>query len=282
MIIAYAVLFLFGLSVLLAGVLAVADNKLKVFEDPRIDIVSDMLPGANCGACGVPGCRAFAELAVKGEVKPGACPVGGSEGAERIANFLGVDAGSGVRTVARLMCRGGIDVAKQAADYDGFSSCRAAATITGGFKGCTYGCLGLADCERICQFDAIQMAPNGLPVVDFAKCTSCGDCVKICPKDLFELIPEDRHLIVQCKSQQAGDGVRELCRTACTGCGICVSDSPAGLLRMERNLPVMNPTMASQETIEAIRRCPTKAIVWIESQQFVGMLEKKKETVKVR
>jgi Na+-translocating ferredoxin:NAD+ oxidoreductase RNF subunit RnfB len=227
-----------------------------------------MLPGANCGACGVPGCRAFAEHVVKGELQPGQCPVGGADTALRVAGFLGIEAGSLERKIARLLCAGGSDVAVQLGTYEGYSSCRGAATIAGGAKGCTYGCIGLADCEIACTFEAIRMAPNGLPIVDFDLCTGCGDCVTACPKDLFELYPVRRKLVVQCKSLLEGDEALEVCQVACTGCTLCVSDAPEGLMRMENTLPVVDPTRPDLETPIATYRCPTSAIVWMDDQQF--------------
>ncbi|RMH62920.1 MAG: RnfABCDGE type electron transport complex subunit B [Calditrichaeota bacterium] len=263
-----AVLFIGGLSVFLAAVLALANRKLTVAEDPRIDTVTDMLPNANCGACGKPGCRAFAEAVVHGEIAPGACTVGGPETAEKVAHYLGIDPGSVVRRVARLLCAGGTDVAEQAAGYSGASSCRAAATVAGGPKACTYGCLGLADCEVACTFDAITMMPNALPFVNAAKCTACGDCVEACPKNLFELIPVNQHLLVQCKSQLAGDEILESCEVACTACSRCAADAPEGLIEMQNNLPVIHAEMLHKETKIATLRCPTGAITWLEEQQF--------------
>ncbi len=265
-----AISFFAGLSVMLAVLLAVANRKLSVYEDPRIDRVTEMLPGANCGACGLPGCRAFAEKVVRGEIKPGDCPVGGIDTANYIANYLGIDPGSLVRKVARLQCAGGTDVARQAGIYKGYASCRAAATVTGGPKACPYGCLGLGDCKVVCTFDAIHMGPTGLPVVDVEKCTACGDCVEICPKGLFELMPITRHLLVQCKSLLEGDKALEVCQVACTGCGRCAADAPQGLIRMENNLPMINTDLLQMETEIAVLRCPTGAIIWLEGQQFVG------------
>ncbi len=278
-----AIIFIAGLTILLALILAIANRKLFVFEDPRIDEVESMLPGANCGACGFPGCRAFAEKVVKGELKPSQCPVGGPETAQFIANYLGIEAGSAVKKVARLLCAGGRDVATQVAEYEGYESCRAAAAVTGGFKGCVYGCLGLGDCEVACTFDAITMASNGLPIVHFDKCTACGDCLIACPKDLFELQPASQHLIVQCKSLLAGDQATEFCKVACTGCGICAADAPEGLITMENNLPVIHLEKLELQTDIATLRCPTGAIVWIEDQQFKTIYEteivKSKEAV---
>lgn len=266
-----AIVYLAALCTVLAAVLAVAHRRLYVWEDPRIEEVESMLPGANCGACGLPGCHAFADNVVGGKIRPGKCPVGGASMAERIAAFLGIDAGSEERQVARLRCAGGSDVAEQYAAYEGYESCRAAATISGGFKGCTYGCLGLADCEVSCTFNAIRMAPNCLPVVDFDLCTGCGDCVKACPKDLFELMPVRRKLVVQCKSLLEGDEALGVCQVACTGCSICVSDAPAGLMKMDRTLPVVDPEKSNLETSIATLRCPTRAIQWVEKQQFPAL-----------
>ena len=266
-----AVGFLAGLSVLLAIVLAVAHRKLWVYEDPRIDTVTDMLPGANCGACGLPGCRAFAEKVVEGDIQPSDCPVGGPDSARFVANFLGIDAGTAEKKVARLLCAGGRDVALQVGEYEGFSSCRAAATIGGGFKGCTFGCLGLADCEVSCTFDAITMAGNGLPVVDLELCTACGDCVRACPKDLFVIEPVSHCLVVQCKSILEGDAALAQCKVACTGCGICAADAPVGLISMEHNLPVINDENIGLLTPIATLRCPTGAIKWIPGQQFAEL-----------
>lgn len=268
-----AVAFLGGLSVLLAIVLAVANRKLWVFEDPRIDTVSDMLPGANCGACGLPGCRAFAEKVVGGGIQPSECPVGGPDTARFIANFLGIDAGAAEKKVARLLCAGGSDVAVQVGEYEGFSSCRAASTIGGGFKGCTFGCLGLGDCEVACTFDAIKMADNGLPVVLLDACTACGDCVRACPKDLFVIQPVSHCLVVQCKSVLEGEDALEQCKVACTGCGICAADAPEGLITMEHNLPVIRDDRIELLTPLAALRCPTGAIKWIPGQQFEDLLE---------
>lgn len=267
-----SIAFILGLSCLLAIVLALANAKLKVYEDPRIDVVTDLLPGNNCGACGMPGCRAFAESCVAGTIQPSKCTVGGPTTAESVATYLGVDAGTVERTAARLLCAGGNDVALQVAEYRGQASCRAAA-VTGGGKGCSWGCLGLADCEEVCTFDAITMGPTGLPVVDVDKCTSCGDCVRICPKNLYEILPVANHLLVQCRSELEGDAALALCKVACTGCGKCVADAAPGLLRMKRNLPVLNEELRHLEATNATIRCPTGAISWIEGQQFLNFYQ---------
>ncbi|MBD3334667.1 MAG: Fe-S cluster protein [Candidatus Eisenbacteria bacterium] len=257
-----------GLGFFFAGVLAVAYRFLHVPEDPRLDQVEAMLPSTNCGACGEPGCRAFAEALLEGRQLPGGCTVSSPEAVEAIAEFLGVDVGSQERTVARLHCAGGRAQARQIAEYEGYETCRAASLVAGGGKGCSWGCLGLADCEVSCDFDAIHMNANGLPVVDVVKCTSCGDCVEACPRDLFEILPVRQPLLVQCRVPLAGEEARALCRVACDACGRCAQDAPPGLIEMVNELPAVNYEADIQAGPEATYRCPTRAIQWVPAGQF--------------
>ncbi len=252
-----------GLTFTLATLLVVANRRLHVEEDPRLDVVEDMLPRVNCGACGYPGCRPFAEALIGREVLPGKCTVSDAAGHETIAAFLGVDVGAEEKRVARLACAGGNNVARARAHYDGVTSCRAASLVAGGGKACFWGCLGLGDCETACDFDAIRMDPQGLPQVDEDLCTACGDCVEVCPKDLFSIHPASHRLWVACRSLGAGDGLLEDCAVACTACGRCEMDGP-GLVTMQGNLPVVDYS-ADHTTRVPIERCPTGAIVWIDA-----------------
>ena len=265
-----AVVILTGLGLLFAAILAIAYKKLKVWEDPRIDAVEGMLPKANCGACGVPGCRAFAEMVVNKTINPGKCTVSSHAAIDSIASYICVEASVGEKVVARLLCAGGKNEAHNIADYKGgLSTCRGEALVAGGPKQCSWGCLGLADCEKVCAFDAIKMNDNGLPVVDIIKCTACNDCVEICPKGIFVMMPVGQKLIVQCKSLLEGDEAENKCSVACTACGRCVADASPGLIEIKNNLAVINYELNALSSPEAIKRCPTDAIVWMEnSRQF--------------
>ena len=256
-----------GLGALLAAVLAVADKKLYVYEDPRIQEVESLLPKANCGACGCAGCHAFAEKAVLGQIAPGKCTVNTPEGVQAIAALLKVDAGSEEKRVARLACAGGAHVARHNARYAGLESCRAAALVSGGGKGCSWGCLGLGDCARDCAFDAIVMDTHGLPVVSEALCTACGDCVDICPKDLFSLHPVSHRLWVACRNLLNGEQAEADCEVACTACGRCAADAPAGLIQIVNYLAVIDYARNTQATQIPIQRCPTGAIVWMDGKR---------------
>lgn len=250
----------------LAAIIAVANKKLYVYEDPRIDEVEGMLPGANCGACGSAGCRAFAEKVVKGQSAPGKCTVSAPSNIVSIASFLGVNAGAEEKRVARLACAGGSNVARNHARYAGLGSCRAAALIGGGGKGCSWGCLGLADCMRVCDFDAIHMDEHGLPVVTESKCTACGDCVEVCPKGLFSIHPVSHRLWVACKNLLHGDMAEAECEVACTACGRCAADAP-NLIQIVNNLAVIDYAKNNLATTLPTQRCPTGAIVWIDEKK---------------
>jgi len=257
-----------GIGLFFAVILAVAYRFLKVQEDPRIEETTDLLPGSNCGACGQPGCRAFAEKLVAGALQPSQCTVASADIVESVAELLDVDAGRQERRVARLACAGGSAQAHQIAEYRGFESCLAASVVSGGGKGCSWGCFGLGDCREVCGFFAIEMARNGLPHVDPERCTACGDCVVACPRDLFRLVPLSHHLFVQCSSPLAGEMATSLCRVACDACGRCAADAAPGLIRMENNLPVVDYAGGGPALPDATFRCPTGAIQWLAGAQF--------------
>ncbi len=256
--------FMTGLGVTLAGLLAIASRRLQVDEDPRIDAVEEMLPKANCGACGTAGCRAFAEAVVQGQIEPVKCTVNPPEMTQAIADFLGVEAGQQEKLVARLACAGGSHVAYERARYQGLQTCRAASLVSGGTKGCVWGCLGLGDCEAVCNFGAIHMNKYGLPIVDENKCVACNDCVTVCPKDLFSLQPVSHQLWIACKNRDAADEGEAHCEVVCTACGRCAADAPEGLIKIENNLAVIDYTKNALASRIAIERCPTGAIVWLD------------------
>ena len=248
-------LILGGVGLFFGFVISLVNKRFRVWEDPRILGVEEMLPNTNCGACSQPGCRAFAEAVVSGKRKPSDCTVMGPEDVEDVAGYLGVDAGEANKRVARLLCAGGKNEAHRKADYAGFETCKAAAAVAGGGKGCTWGCLGLADCETVCLLDAIYMNEDELPVVIPERCTACNDCVETCPKDLFVLMPMEQKLIVQCRNLLHGDAAEDLCSVACNACTKCVADAAPGLIEMVDNLAVINYEKNDLADPKAISRC---------------------------
>ncbi|RKY21220.1 MAG: Fe-S cluster protein [Planctomycetota bacterium] len=263
-----AALKLGGVGLVFGSLIALAQRYLYVWVDPRIAGARELLPGSDCGACGQPGCEGFAQALVSGDSVPAGCTVMGLEQRAELAGFLGVDAGQAGRRVARLACAGGRDVAVQPARYRGDPSCGAAAAVASGGKGCSWGCLGLGDCEDVCDFDAIAMSAVGLPLVTPGRCTACGDCVEVCPKDLFSIMPMEHKLIVQCRSELEGELAQALCRVACTACAKCALDAAPGLIEMRRGLALVDYGQNHEARPEAIARCPTGAIAWVEEAQF--------------
>lgn len=219
--IALAIAVLGGMGLLFGFGLAYIARRLAVAEDERLQDILNILPGADCGACGCAGCRAFARELLAGSREPSGCVAGGRQVAEKLAALLGTEAGEVKPKVAQVMCAGGREECGERFKYVGLMSCEAANLVGGGFKACEYGCLGLGDCVRACRFDAIRMGENGLPVVDRGKCVGCGACVRACPRGIIELIPADSMVVVRCSSKAPPREVRAACSIGCIACRRC-------------------------------------------------------------
>lgn len=257
---------LFGL--LFGGGLAFASRVFAVEVDPKVPLLKDVLPGANCGGCGYPGCDAFAVALAAGEAKADGCPVGGAGVAEKIADILGVEVAGGERMVARVLCKGTNDNAVERAQYYGVLDCREANIASGGSKGCQYGCMGMGTCERVCPFDAIHINDQGVAVVDKEKCTACNKCIEACPKNVIKLVPVSKEVHVDCNSPAKGKEVKSNCKVGCIGCRICVKNCPEETIGFENNLAFIKYEGCTQCGI-CVEKCPTKAIS--------GQLEKLRE-----
>ena len=257
------------LGVLAAVILYVVAQKFRVEEDPRIDEVEKMLPGANCGGCGFAGCRAMADALVKREdISELYCPVGGADTMKRCADYLGKSAPQKEAQTATVRCGGSCAKRPRTNRFDGAKSCAIAASLYAGETGCAYGCLGFGDCVKACQFGALSMDPEtGLPVVDPDKCTACGACVKACPKGIIELRkrwPKNRAVYVSCVSKEKGAVVMKACKAGCIGCGKCEKVCAFGAITIENNLAYIDPQKCKL-CRKCVNECPTGAI------RLVGM-----------
>ncbi|SDL95691.1 RnfABCDGE type electron transport complex subunit B [Halarsenatibacter silvermanii] len=236
----YSLASMGGIAAILAAGLGIASRKFEVETDPKVDAVNEALPGANCGACGYAGCDGFAEAVVQGEAPAAGCPVGGEETAGAIADILDIEAESSEREVAQLLCQGGLEEAARSASYEGINSCRAASQINTLEKECIYGCIGYGDCREVCDFGAIKMNENGLPVVDEESCTACRECVNVCPHDLFILRPVSDKNHIRCMSNDPGKEVNKICQVGCIACQQCVKVCPVDAIEMEDDLAVLD------------------------------------------
>ncbi len=236
----YAFLSMGGLAAFLAAGLGFASRTFYVEKDPRVEEANEILPGANCGACGYAGCENFAEAVVQGETPVVGCPVGGEEVAEKLAELLGAEAETSEKQIARLLCKGGRQETAKNASYRGIESCVAASAVGLAEKKCSYSCLGFGDCEEVCPFDAITMNDNGLPVVHDDKCTACNNCVEKCPHDLFVLGPASGQNHIRCSSHDPGKVVRKICEVGCIACTQCVRVCPVDAIEMQDNLAVLD------------------------------------------
>lgn len=261
----FTILTLCVLGVLSAAILYFVAQKFKVYEDPRIDEVEKMLPGANCGGCGFAGCRAMADALVKNEdISALFCPVGGSETMKSVASFLGKAAAEREPQVAVVRCGGDCEHRPHTNIFDGASSCAVVASLYGGETGCTFGCIGLGDCEVACAFGAIKVNPQtGLPEVDEQKCTACGACVKACPKMIIELRKKgikSRRVYVSCMNKDKGAIARKSCTAACIACTKCVKVCQFGAITIENNLSYIDADKC-RLCRKCVAECPTGAIV---------------------
>ncbi len=236
-----AVLALGAIAAVIAVVLYVASKTFEVDEDPRIAQVAAVLPQANCGGCGYPGCNGFADACVKAKTLDGKlCPVGGQPVMDKIGNILGLTAKASVPMIAVVRCQGSCDKRSRLTEYDGVKRCAVMASLYGGETGCSYGCLGGGDCVAACRFDALSINPEtGLPEVDELKCTACGACAKACPRHIIEMRPkgvDNQRVCVLCVNKDKGAVARKACNAACIGCGRCVKNCPTGAVSLENNL----------------------------------------------
>lgn len=263
-----AVIVLGGIALVSAVVLYVCSKKFAVHEDPRLAQVSALLPGANCGGCGYPGCSGMAAALVKGADAGSLdglyCPVGGASVMGQVADLLGMAVANTEPKVAVVRCNGTCELRPRIAEYNGLRTCAAMHSCGAGETACGYGCLGCGDCVKACAFGAITINPEtGLPEVDEDKCTGCGACAKACPRHIIELRKKGvkgRRVYVRCVNKDKGAAAMKACKAACIGCGKCEKECQFGAITIENNVSYIDPDKCRlcRKCVEA---CPTHAII---------------------
>ncbi|KPK39086.1 MAG: hypothetical protein AMJ78_09055, partial [Omnitrophica WOR_2 bacterium SM23_29] len=253
------ILILGSLGLLFGVGLAIASKKFCVVTDPCVERIFSCLPGSNCGACGKPGCMAFAQSLMKGESTIDSCRAMEEEARNRAAQILGVKLETKVKQVAVLHCGGG-DVVKDRFKYDGLEDCIAANLVLGGQKDCIFGCLEFGTCVEACPFGAISMSKQNLPIVDIEKCRACGVCVEVCPKKLFSLIPITGKIYVACSSHDTGRDTTAVCPVGCIACHKCEKVCPTAAIKVIDNLAQIDYEKCTS-CGECVKACPTKCII---------------------
>ena len=263
----YTILTAVIIAVAFAIVLYFASVKFKVVGNPLIGEVEEVLPATNCGGCGYPGCRPFAEATTKADDLDNLyCTVGGNETMKEVAKILGLEAVEKDRVIAVLRCNGTEAMRPHTNEFDGASNCTVASSLYSGETGCSFGCVGLGECVDVCDFDALHMDPvTGLPVVNEDNCTACNACVEACPKDLFELRSigkgkKNLRIYVACMNEEKGNVAKKACEAACIGCSKCVKVCPADAITVENSLAYIDYELCTS-CRKCVYECPTDAIL---------------------
>ncbi len=258
MAIALPVIIVTVIGVFCGVLLTVADKYMAVPVDERVSQVREMLPGANCGACGFAGCDEYAEKLVNEGVKTNLCTPGGAETAQKISDFLGADFEEVAAKVAIVRCAGTVEKTQYIMDYQGPQTCEACSSHYKGRGSCSHGCLGFGDCVIVCQYDAIEVV-DGIAKVDKSLCTGCGMCAKACPKALIQIVPASSEVYVACSSTDKGAVTRKVCSAGCIGCKRCEKACNFDAIAVTNNLAAIDPEKCTN-CGECVKVCPTKVI----------------------
>jgi len=264
-VILYTILSLTAIGIVAAVVIYFVSKKFAVQEDDRIGKVEGVLPSTNCGGCGQPGCHAFAKAVVEaGDLSSLHCPVGGNAVMKQVAEILGIQAVERDPYIAVVRCSGSFEYRKKTNVYDGTESCKIAAALYSGDTGCAYGCLGMADCVEVCDFEAMYMdEKTGLPVVIEDKCTACNACVKECPKGILELWPKgkkNQRVYIACLNEEKGSTARKECAVACSGCSKCFEACRYDAITMNNSLALIDPEKCKL-CMECVDTCDVHNII---------------------
>ncbi len=235
----FAILVVFAIGLIGAIILVCASIFMYVPVDERVEQITGVLPGANCGACGCAGCADYAKNVVENGAPVNKCVPGGAKVAAEVAAIMGVEAGASQAVKAVVACSGTCDKTSKKYEFDGIHSCLAVKGLYGGDGACAFGCLGYGDCTRACAFDAIHVSDQGVAVVDRDKCTGCGACAKACPNSVISIVPvppKRMKPVVMCQNKDKGAQTRKVCTAGCIGCMKCAKVCKLEAITVENNL----------------------------------------------
>jgi len=251
----------------------------------KTEEISGHLPGVNCGACGYPGCFAYAQALTKDKntfftnicatvlQEPGML--------KGLGKTLGIEVDtSKINKKAVVRCYGNSGVI---GNYTGIKTCNAASKLLGGYKECPYGCLGLGDCMAVCPNDAISIDKEmNVVVIDPDKCIGCGLCVAECPKNIIQLVPADSNIVYLCSYESLKNiPGREKCDVGCLHCKKCFKTCENGAIiwNEEKAIPEFDFTRCTL-CGKCIEACPHDRLIELSNvalKEKVGILKDKEK-----
>ncbi|MCM1043867.1 MAG: RnfABCDGE type electron transport complex subunit B [Corallococcus sp.] len=247
-----------GIALLLGLLIILISRFCEVKEDPRISEIENLLAGANCGACGHPGCSGYAKALCEGKASLDDCGQTTKTAKVEISNILGQAVSGDLEpTIAVVACAGGNKCADKYA-YQGYGDCISQDMLAGGRKSCETGCMGSGSCVDACPYLCIECY-DGYAHVDPEQCRSCGLCIKTCPKGLIKRIPVSATVYVACSTNCRGKDVMNKCSAGCISCGICERSCPVGAIHLENNVPVIDYSKCTH-CDTCLLKCPRKII----------------------
>lgn len=266
-----SIIVLAGLGLLSALGLGIASRAFHVDTDPRVQTIADLLPGANCGACGFAGCSGLANAIVSGSGKIEACSAVSDANRIEIASIMGVEVTQTAKRTAVIHCNFPAGGVGNKFDYVGVADCRAASLVAGGPKQCAYACVGLGTCKSVCPFDAVTMSASGLPHIIPEKCVACGKCVEACPKHIIDLAPVSCTVQVLCSSRDRGAQVKKLCSVGCINCMLCQRICPFEAIHVIDNIARIDYEKCRVCGL-CVRECPTGCLVNLRGYDQVAVI----------
>ncbi len=238
---------------------------VKVKGIEKTEELNAILPGVNCGACGYPGCFAYAQAVAHDPTlithSPCTQLLQDHQAIKKMEKALGISLDlAALSKKAVVHCAGNSDVIY---DYSGAMTCKAASQLLSGYKRCPYACLGLGDCVRVCPANAMSIDPEkNVAVVNTKECTGGGLCVEECPMDIIELVPGHTKMALLCsyKPLKSIPG-RERCEYACTHCRKCFNACEDDAIKWDKSQAV--PQFIQEKCTrcgKCIEACPANTI----------------------
>ena len=257
MIFIIAVAIVAAIGIIAGVILAIASIVMHVPVDEKAAAIEEVLPGANCGACGYSGCPGYAQALANGEAEPNLCSPGG---ADVLAEILALTGGSATieKKTAVVMCLGSLDHITVRSDYHGMPTCTAAAQTSGGNSSCSYGCLGYGDCVDVCEYDAVEIC-NGIARITPNFCTACTMCVKACPRGLIKIVPVKDQALVRCENCDRGPLATKACKVSCIGCMKCVKACEEDAIKVANFNATIDPAKCTN-CGKCVDECPRNCI----------------------